>query len=310
MIDNNNVKPFMKWVGGKTQLLPQISKRLPTNIDKHNITYVEPFVGGGAMLFYMLRNYKNINRVIINDINPHLIKAYKQIKEDPELLIQSLMEIEKKFLSLNNEELRKDFFLARRDDFNSEHTDRVKTVTLLLFLNKTCFNGMYRENSKGHFNVPFGRYKNPTICNEDVIRADSAILNRVDIEILNGNYSDWTDLINDREHCFIYFDPPYRPLSNTSSFTTYSKSGFNDENQKELAKLCRKIDNLEQKWMLSNSDCSDKNPDDLFFENLYEDFNINRVSAKRYINSKGSGRGNISELLITNYDNYIIKSEI
>lgn len=306
MIDFSYVKPFMKWVGGKSQLLGQISQRLPEDIGDGEFTYIEPFVGGGAMLFYMLKNFKNIRRVVVNDINRHLVCAYRMVKDRPEVLIDSLAEIERDFLKIDDQEARKEFFLARRREFNFEVMDDVRNVTLLLFLNKTCFNGMYRENSKGHFNVPFGRYVNPTICNADVIRADSVMLNSVDIEILNGNFTDWRGLIGHEDRCFVYFDPPYRPLSDTSSFNTYSKSGFNDDNQVELANFCREIDNAGQNWMLSNADCSAKNPDDLFFENLYGDFNINRVSATRSINANGAGRGRLSELLITNYNDYLL----
>lgn len=293
-----NAKPFMKWVGGKGQLLSQLEAALPKSLYDNEFTYVEPFVGGGAMLFFMLQQFPNIKRVIINDINTNLTEAYKNIKYKPKELISKLRDIEQEYLSIINESSRKDFYLKMRNIFNEENLSSIDKTTLLLFLNRTCFNGLYRENAQGKFNVPFGKYSNPTICNEDVIYADSELLNKYDVEIYNN---DFEIMIEEKDLVFYYFDPPYRPLSETSSFNSYVKGSFDDSEQKRLARFCQKLSQMDNcLWMLSNSDCSAKNPDDLFFENLYNNFNIMRVYASRSVNAVASKRGKLSELLITN----------
>lgn len=293
-----NAKPFIKWVGGKGQLLTQLEAALPIALKDNEFTYIEPFVGGGAMLFFMLQRFENIRRVIINDINTNLTEAYKNVKYYPNELIHDLKNIEKDYLSIKSEDSRKDFYLKMRTKFNEDNLNSIEKTTLLFFLNRTCFNGLYRENAQGKFNVPFGKYSNPTICNEEVIHADSELLNKYNVEINNGDFEITTE---DDNLTFYYFDPPYRPLSETSSFNSYVKGSFDDNEQKRLANFCQR---LSQKnnclWMLSNSDCSAKNPDDLFFENLYNDFNIMRVYASRSVNSVASKRGKLSELLITN----------
>lgn len=295
---NMNAKPFMKWVGGKGQLLSQLEAALPKSLYDNVFTYVEPFVGGGAMLFFMLQQFPNIKRVVINDINTNLTEAYKNIKYKPKELISNLKEIEKEYLNIIDENSRKDFYLKMRNIFNEEDLSSIDKTTLLLFLNRTCFNGLYRENAQGKFNVPFGKYSNPTICNEDVIYADSELLNKYDVEIYND---DFEIIIEDKDLVFYYFDPPYRPLSETSSFNSYVKGNFDDNEQKRLARFCQKLSQKDNcLWMLSNSDCSAKNPDDLFFENLYNNFNIMRVYASRSVNAVASKRGKLSELLITN----------
>ena len=188
-----------------------------------------------------------------------------------------------------------------RRRFNEENLTSIERTSLLIFLNRTCFNGLYRENSKGEFNVPFGRYVNPTICNEAVIYADSELLNRYDISILNVDFLGTANIINEGM-CFFYFDPPFRPLSATSSFNSYVKEEFGDERQKELAEFCRRLSEKDNvKWMLSNADCSAKNPEDLFFETIYDGFNIHRVYASRSVNADATKRGKLTELLITNY---------
>ena len=291
-------KPFIKWVGGKSQLIEQLDAQLPADFDNwENVTYIEPFVGGGAMLFYMLQRYPNIQHAIINDINSDLTTCYRTVRDAPEQLIESLKEIEKNYLALESEERRKEFYMVTRDLYNEKDLDPIKNTTLFFFLNRTCFNGLYRVNKKGLFNVPFGRYINPTICDPETIRKDSKLLQHV--EILNNDFEDTYRYAHG--NTLFYFDPPYRPLSNTSSFNDYAKEAFNDEAQIRLKEFCDRINEAGFHFMLSNSDCSAKNPEDTFFEDIYADFNINRVYASRAINANPSKRGKLSELLIKNY---------
>lgn len=295
-------KPFIKWVGGKGQLLQQLERQLPTDLHEEEFTYIEPFVGGGAMLFYMLQNFMNIKQVVINDINRNLTEAYRVIKQEPEGLVYRLKQIEKQYLNITTEDGRKNFYLEMRRRFNEEVLSSLDKSAILIFLNRTCFNGLYRENAKGKFNVPFGRYANPTICNTEVIYTDSELLNRFDVQILNGDFKDTAKAIDKTGLTFFYFDPPYRPLSATSSFNSYVKENFNDDSQRELADFCRMLDRKENvRWMLSNSDCSAKNPDDTFFEDIYDGFDIQRVFASRMVNANASKRGKLTELLIRNY---------
>lgn len=308
-------KPFIKWVGGKGQLLSQLNMSLPRELYKDGFTYVEPFVGGGAMLFYMLQNFVNIKRVVINDINKNLTDAYTNIKQEPEGIVYRLKHIEQQYFGIKTEEARKDFYLDMRRHFNEEPLSSLDKTAILIFLNRTCFNGLYRENTKGKFNVPFGRYVNPTICNKEVIYADSELLNRYDVQILNGNFKETAKAIDNVGLTFFYFDPPYRPLSTTSSFNSYVKEDFNDDSQRDLANFCRQLNTRKNvKWMLSNSDCSAKNPADTFFEEIYEGFNIQRVYASRMVNANASKRGKLTELLIRNYttkpQNEIIDNQI
>ena len=240
-IRKTTAKPFIKWVGGKGQLLSQLEAALPSELYDEEFTYIEPFVGGGAMLFFMLQRFPNIRRAVINDINSHLTNTYRIIKEQPGALVESLHGLEKNYIGISSEEMRKEFYLSVRKRFNEDLLSDVERATLLIFLNRTCFNGLYRENSKGKFNVPFGRYANPTICNEDVIFADSEILNRFDVEILNGDYHQTAQYIPTYGQTFFYFDPPYRPLCETSSFNTYVKEDFNDDSQCDLALFCRQL---------------------------------------------------------------------
>ena len=295
-------KPFIKWVGGKGQLLSQIEAVLPNILSKDPFTYIEPFVGGGAMLFFMLQKYPNIERVVINDINRNLTNAYCVVKDNPEKLVDELKIIEREYLSLPKEEFKKDFYIEKREVFNNEKLNIIDKTTLLLFLNRTCFNGLYRENSKGKFNVPFGRYTNPTICNEEIIYTDSELLNRFDVEILCGDFEKTGGKIHGDELTFFYFDPPYRPLSSTSSFNSYVKEDFNDDSQRALADFCRGISAFDNvKWALSNSDCSAMNSKDHFFEDIYNGFDIQRVLASRMVNANANKRGKLTELLIKNY---------
>lgn len=281
-------KPFIKWAGGKTQLLTQFENILPHNLEEaEHFTYIEPFVGGGAMLFHMLQKYTNIGRVIINDINPNLITAYRVIRDTPERLITDLKMLQREFRQNSNEEARKEYFLRIRKSYNEDTHNDVTNTAMFIFLNRTCFNGLYRVNSKGYFNVPFGKYTNPTICDEELLLEDSKILQNV--EILCGDYTLIERYVDN--NTFIYFDPPYRPLSTTSSFTSYSKENFDDTEQTRLAHFFARLSRYGCKMMLSNSDCCAQNPNDTFFENLYGNFIIDKVHASRFVNAIPSKGG-------------------
>jgi DNA adenine methylase len=298
-------KPFLKWAGGKTQLLDEIMSRLPIEMKEGKISrYIEPFIGSGAVMFELVQTY-NIEDVLIWDINPELITVYQVVQNDVESLIERLTQLEKQFLPLEKEK-RKEMYYSVRDTFNArlvnfdfmtygEH--KIERASQFIFLNKTCFNGLFRVNKKGEFNVPMGDYKNPTICDEENLRAASTVLQNVNI--FQGDYKQSREFINDKT--FVYFDPPYRPLSTSSSFTAYSKFDFTDENQKELAQYYRELDKQGAYLMLSNSDPKNTDPNDEFFDELYTGFNIERVTARRNINSKGNSRGAINEILVTNY---------
>lgn len=291
-------RPFVKWVGGKGQLWSQLSGLLPRRLgDETNVIYVEAFVGGGAMLFHMLSTYTNITRAVINDLNPDLVTTYRVVRDHPEKLIERLKWYQKSYGERTTEALRKEFYLAERNRYNKRGLSDVDVAALFIFLNRTCFNGLYRVNSKGLFNVPFGKAVHPLICDENMIRADSALLQKV--EILQGDFEGVLKSIDGR--AFFYFDPPYRPLTQTASFTAYDKDGFGDDQQKRLAEFCRRLDAAGHRWLLSNSDPHNVNPNDNFFEDAYSGFDIKRVSASRMINSKADGRGKITELAIRNY---------
>ena len=299
---STEAKPFLKWAGGKGQLLSQLDGHLPNDLQRQVFTYIEPFVGGGAMLFHMLRRFPNITHAVINDINPHLVTAYRVIKEQPNELIHRLSAMEQEYFSRLGEEPKKEYFLNAREIFNDKELDDLERTKYLIFLNRTCFNGLYRVNAKGKFNVPFGRYLHPTICNEDTILAVSEALNRVDVTILNGDFERTADEMHEGFN-FFYFDPPYRPLNATSSFNSYSKEEFNDDEQIRLRDFCARLNEQSNvKWMLSNADCSAKNPNDTFFEDIYSNFHIHRVYASRAINANPQKRGKLTELLIKNYE--------
>ena len=291
-------RPFIKWVGGKSQLIEQLEAQLPADFDNwENVTYIEPFVGGGAMLFYMLQRYPNINHAIINDINSDLATCYRTVRDTPEQLISSLKDIEKAYLALETEDGRKDFFMAVRERYNEKNLDPIENTTKFFFLNRTCFNGLYRVNKKGLFNVPFGKYANPTICDPETIRKDSELLQRV--EILNSDFEATFEYAHG--NTFFYFDPPYRPLSDTSSFNDYAKEAFNDDAQIRLKEYCDRIHEAGFRFMLSNSDCKGKNEEDNFFDVLYQAYQIERVWASRNINSNPNKRGKLTEILVHNY---------
>ena len=299
---SKEAKPFLKWAGGKGQLLSQLDEHLPGELQGQEFTYIEPFVGGGAMLFYMLHKYPNITHAVINDINPHLVTAYRVIKQQPDELINRLSALEQDYFSQPDEETKKEYFLNVRNIFNENELDDVDRTKYLMFLNRTCFNGLYRVNGKGKFNVPFGRNLHPTICNAETIMADSEMLNRADVTILNGDFERTADEMGEGVN-FFYFDPPYRPLNATSSFNSYAKEEFNDAEQTRLRDFCTRLNEQPNvMWMLSNSDCSAKNPEDTFFEDIYAPFHIHRVYASRAINANPSKRGKLTELLIKNYE--------
>ena len=293
-------KPFVKWVGGKGQLIEQLEALLPADFDKReNLTYIEPFVGGGAMLFHILQYHPNISSAVINDINKELIICYNIVKNNPSELVNNLSLIQKEYFSLSSEDVKKSFFLKMRDKFNNGGLTNVECASLFIFLNRTCFNGLYRVNKSGKFNVPFGKYEKPTICDTSTIYADSELLKHV--TILNGDFEETLRYASNNS--FFYFDPPYRPLSKTSSFNDYSKEAFNDDSQIRLKLFCDKINDIGHFFMLSNSDCSAKDKKDTFFDELYSLYNINRVFACRNINAIASKRGKLTELLIRNYTN-------
>lgn len=300
-----HTEPFVKWVGGKRQIINEIHNFLPKTIEvEQNNIYIEPFVGGGAVFFSLYKS-PNIEKFVLIDNNPILILTYKIIKKHVNKLIDYLYALEQKYKSLNTEEKQSDFYYDIRTEYNNLlhivndteiGNELIKLSSNFIFLNRTCFNGLYRVNSKGEFNVPKGSYKNPNICNSENLYHVSKALERA--EILHGDFEIAEQFIN--ENTFFYLDPPYRPL-NSSSFTSYTKIEFDDEEQKRLASFCDKIDKLGGKFLLSNSDPKNTDLKDNFFENLYSKFNIKRIHARRNINSNGNDRGLISELLIMNY---------
>ena len=301
------VKPFLKWAGGKSQLLSQFQELYPSALRAGRIDrYIEPFIGGGAAFFDIARNF-DIENFILVDINVELILAYLVIQRLQKKLIELLREFAANYLPLSKKE-RKAFFYSVRENFNKSRFqfdyDRysdtwVVRAAQLMFMNRTCFNGLFRMNSKGKFNVPHGRYKNPRILDAENILNVSDILKRAEIQ--QGDFTKCEEWITDNS--FVYFDPPYRPLSKTANFTSYSKYNFDDEEQIRLAQFFKKLDEKYGAFlMLSNSDPTNEDSDDDFFEKLYGDYNIRRVSANRMINSNAKRRGQITELLITNYE--------
>ncbi len=293
-----HAKPFIKWVGGKTQLLDEIERKLPTDFaERKNLTYIEPFVGGGAALFWILQKFPNIENAVICDINKDLMTTYRVIKNQSEKLSAFLQKIQNSYLSLDDEK-RKEFYLEKRNRFNKKECDEIENSAIFIFLNRTCFNGLYRVNRKGEFNVPFGRYANPKICDEATILADSNLLQKV--TILNGDFSETLRFAD--KNSFFYFDPPYKPLSETSSFNAYAKEAFNDSEQIRLSEFCKEIEKRGAKFILSNSDVKGRNPNDNFFDDLYRQFIIQRVWAKRTVNANAEKRGKLTELMIQNFE--------
>lgn len=300
-------KPFVKWAGGKTQLLDELASRLPFIIkeSKSIERYVEPFVGGGAFFFYLKGNYE-VKEAFLYDINVELTVGYKVIQKDVYDLIYQLEKIEKEYLKLSEEE-RKKYYYRTRDEYNRQQEtfdyenyngDWIKRAAYLIFLNKTCFNGLFRQNKKGKFNVPFGRYKKPTICDRENLLNVHVALNNT--HIFAADFEESKKFIT--ENTLVYFDPPYRPLNETSNFTSYDKDGFSDEDQIRLSEFYREMDKRGAFLLLSNSDPKNVDINDDFFDSLYAGFIIERVNAKRFINCDGSKRGDIKELLIRNYE--------
>lgn len=291
-------KPFLKWAGGKTQLITEIQKVVPVEIVSKKFTYVEPFVGSGAILFWVLNNFSNVKKAVINDINADLTNVYKIITAKPNELILVLKQLEEEYHAIDTlADIKKTYYMDKRSLFNTRSTDLVMQAALFIFLNRTCFNGLFRVNKSNLFNVPIGSYKKPMICDANNILAVSEVLQKV--EILTGDYQQTLKHVS--EPAFFYFDPPYKPLSNTSSFNSYAKDEFGDNEQIRLRDFCKTLDNLDHKWILSNSDVKGKDMTDTFFDDIYNDFNINRVWAKRSINANADKRGQLTELLITNY---------
>jgi len=272
----NSIPTFVKWAGGKKQLLEQFKPFFPEKINR----YLEPFVGGGAVLFYVLKNYKP-KEVFIFDINEELINTYEIIRDDVENLIEEL----KKLKELHNKE---HYYEIRAE--NPKLLSKLTRASRFIYLNKTCFNGLYRVNSKGGFNVPIGSYKNPLVCPEEDLKEISKLLKNV--KIINGDFEECLKYAS--KNSFIYFDPPYYPLKDKASFTTYTKGNFLEKEQKQLKEVFGKLDKKGCKVMLSNSDT------DLIKE-LYKGYKISFVKANRMINCDGKNRGKINEIVVRNY---------
>lgn len=289
-------KPFIKWVGGKGQLLAQLEALLPADFGQwQDVTYVEPFVGGGAMLFHMLQSHQNITRAVINDINSDLTTCYRVVRDEVEALIALLQHYEEEYYQLEAEAQRREYFLGKRASFNTKALDDVENTAHFILLNRTCFNGLYRVNAKGQYNVPFGKYEHPKICDSETLRADSELLGHV--EILTGDY---TETLQWAQHpSLFYFDPPYRPLSETSSFNNYTADAFDDVAQVRLKEFCDAVSAAGHRFMLSNSDPMGKNGDP-FFDNLYQHYSIERVWASRNVNATPTKRGKLTEILVHN----------
>ena len=297
--DRIECKPFIKWVGGKGQLLSEINKLYPVELGKNINKYAEIFVGGGAVLFDILSKYK-LDEVYISDKNLELINTYKSIRDNVDILIKSLKEMEEEYIPLDDEN-RKIYYYEKRQEYNNLkiniEENNIEKASLFIFLNKTCFNGLYRVNKKGEFNVPMGAYKNPKICDKENLKNVSMALK--DVKIIYADYRESESFID--EKTFVYIDPPYRPLNTSSSFTSYTENNFNDKEQIELAEYINVLNKKGVKIVISNSDPKNNNTDDNFFDELYKNYNINRVKATRMLNSNASLRGAINELLITNY---------
>jgi DNA adenine methylase len=299
-------KPFVKWVGGKGQLLEQFERYYPNELEMGAINnYVEPFLGGGALYFSIMGKYKPGN-ASLSDMNPDLILTYTIIQKKREALLDFLEQYQKRYDKTAIDK-RRELFFAIRKQFNEQRIEInykelaenwIPRAAQFIFLNKTCFNGLFRLNSKGEFNVPFGKHKTANIFDPDNIRAVSVALQNA--EIVQAEYSDCYKNVDSKT--FVYFDPPYRPLSQTSSFTAYTGAEWTDKQQLELAIFFQKLDREKgAKLMLSNSDPANTDPNDTFFEKAYSGYNFFRVSANRAVNCNGTGRGKINELLITNY---------
>lgn len=279
MAESKLVVPFLKWVGGKRKLIPEIKKMLPGGLSKY--TYYEPFVGGGALLFDL-----QPTQAVINDSNEELINVYTVIRDHPKELIDEL----KKHKNTPEYfyEIRS---IDRKPIFNN--ISNIERASRIIYLNKTCYNGLYRVNNSGKFNSPFGKYKNPNIVNESVIKAVSNYLNNAQVEILNVDYE--VPLRNVSKNAFVYLDPPYHPISKSSNFTGYVRGGWGEKDQLRLRDICNNLNKKGVKFLLSNSSSD-------FIKEIYDEYNIHTVRASRSINSDSSKRGKVDELLIRNYE--------
>lgn len=288
----NNAKPFIKWVGGKTALLPEIERRLPGNINSGTVTYVEPFVGGGAFLFHMLK-YHNFKEVIINDLNKPLIDCYSCF-QNPRLFTELASRISALEDQYNRSKDKEKFYYDIRIGFN----DLLKENSLIpiplcaayfIFLNKTCFNGLYRVNKKGEFNVPWGKKSEIKIYDEQQYKDISMALSKVKTSA--GDYGFVQNIKGD--NIFVYMDPPYMP-EKEESFTSYTPMGFDIKEQERLLSVCDKLTKNGIKWMQSNSNSQ-------IIKDLYKEYNIKEVTAPRFVGAKSDSRGKVQELIITNY---------
>jgi len=274
---NKLVTPVLKWVGGKRQLLDEIDKYIPKYTK-----YYEPFVGGGAVLFH-----SQPKKAVINDVNPELMNLYQVIKDNVEELLEDLGKHK------NEADYFYDIREWDRDREKYNGLTNIEKASRMLYLNKTCYNGLFRVNRAGEFNTPFGNYKNPNIVNHITLRAVSNYFNKSDITFLNGDFEDTVKGI--RKGSFVYFDPPYDPLSDSSNFTGYDKGGFDREEQKRLKRLCDTLNDRGVKFLLSNSSTD-------FIRDLYDGYKIEIIQARRAINSKADLRGEIDEVLVRNYE--------
>lgn len=293
-------KPFIKWAGGKGKLLTELRKFYPEKLGTEVRKYCEPMVGAGAVLFDIINTYE-MDEVMICDCNTELINTYVVIRDHLYALIELLSTYEKEHLS-RDDDGRKEYYYVKRELFNTliqkaDNNNSIERAGLFIYLNKTCFNGLYRVNRQGLFNVPVGAYKNPLICDEDNLRLVSEKLQNV--ELVTGDYTKVDEFVD--ENTFVYFDPPYRPLTKTSDFTAYSVDGFSDKEQIELAEFIKKLASRGAKVLASNSDPKNVDENDNFFDDLYAPLNIYRVHASRAINSKGKGRGKISEIVVSSF---------
>lgn len=298
------MKPFVKWAGGKSRLLYEIERRLPADFHEwEDVTYVEPFVGSGSVLFHMLKLHPNITHAVINDINKVLMASYEAIRDNPDEVYGSLELLENEYNSLKSISAKSNFYYLCRDHFNGykESLSRF-SVTLFIFLNHTCFNGLYRENARGLFNVPHGKYEKIRICDRANLTQLSQVLQKVDIRC--GDFSGMlSDMIHESDQPgkhFIYADPPYRPINRKASmFTQYDKSGFGDEDQSKLKEFCDILARSGAQIMISNSDSYVD--EGSYFENLYQGYNIDRIEVTRMINPYNSKNRRPKEVIITSY---------
>ncbi len=292
------IKPILKWAGGKSQLLDDITSRFPEYVYQQDFCLVEPFVGGGAVSFWALSNLPYLKKLIINDYNVDLINLYKVIRDDSKPFLAEVQKLQLIYDDLITLEEKQPVYYQMRELFNERSQSEIVQAALFVFLNKTGFNGLYRVNKNNQFNVPIGSYKKPKFVSNDHVLALSEKLQQV--EILTGDFEQTLEFIPQNLPCLFYIDPPYRPISDTASFTAYANNEFNDDEQIRLAKFCKTINELGCQFVLSNSNPKNHDVNDDFFDELYSEFNIQRIQANRAISAKGSGRKAITELLIDN----------